>query len=204
MNTTVHPAREAFVVILRSAWLMSRACAPICTAPISPSISALGTSAATESTHTMSTAELRTSWSTTSSAISPLSGWHMMSESTSTPSLALYLGSNACSASMSAALPPRRCTSAMACRASVVLPADSGPYTSIMRPLGYPPPSAASRVSAPLGTVSTFARVASPSLMMVPRPNVPSISSRTRASAAARADASLESADESTFEDALA
>ena len=35
--------------------------------------------------------------------------------------------------------PPDACTSAMACRATVVLPDDSGPYTSIIRPRGYPP-----------------------------------------------------------------
>lgn len=61
-------------VILRSALDMRRACRPICMSPMSPSSSALGTSAATESTTTMSTAEERTSWSTTSSAISPESG----------------------------------------------------------------------------------------------------------------------------------
>ena len=36
-------------VSLRSAWLMRRACSPTCVSPISPSISARGTSAATES-----------------------------------------------------------------------------------------------------------------------------------------------------------
>src|SRR6266849_4934608 len=42
-------------VSLRSACDMSRACRPICASPISPSISAFGTSAATESTTTTST-----------------------------------------------------------------------------------------------------------------------------------------------------
>ena len=42
-------------VSLRSACDMSRACSPICASPISPSISAFGTSAATESTTTTST-----------------------------------------------------------------------------------------------------------------------------------------------------
>jgi len=47
---------------------------PICISPISPSISALGVSAATESTTTMSTAPERTSMSVISRACSPLSG----------------------------------------------------------------------------------------------------------------------------------
>lgn len=51
--------------------LMRRAWSPICMSAISPSSSARGTSAATLSTTTMSTAFDRTSWSTTSSAISP-------------------------------------------------------------------------------------------------------------------------------------
>src|SRR3970282_1868234 len=50
----------------RSAWLISRACIPIVASPMSPSISARGTSAATLSTTTTSTAPLRTS-------VSPLS-----------------------------------------------------------------------------------------------------------------------------------
>ena len=46
---------ETTPVSLRSACDMRRACRPICASPISPSISALGTSAATESTTTTST-----------------------------------------------------------------------------------------------------------------------------------------------------
>ncbi len=62
-------------VSLRSAWLMSRACRPGWTSPISPSISERGTSAATESTTTTtSTAPERTSVSQISSACSPVSG----------------------------------------------------------------------------------------------------------------------------------
>ena len=38
-----------------------------------------------------------------------------------------YSGSKACSASMSAAVPPLFCTSAMACSANVVFPLLSGP-----------------------------------------------------------------------------
>ena len=61
-------------VSLRRACDIRRACRPICASPISPSISALGTSAATESTTTTSTPPERTSTSTISSACSPLSG----------------------------------------------------------------------------------------------------------------------------------
>ena len=55
-------------------------------APISPSISALGTSAATES---MTTMDMRREWismSAISSACSPVSGWETRRLSVSTPS----------------------------------------------------------------------------------------------------------------------
>ena len=58
----------------RSAWDMSRARSPTWEAPISPSISCCGTSAATESMTTMSIAPDRTSASQISSACSPESG----------------------------------------------------------------------------------------------------------------------------------
>ena len=45
----------------------------------------------------------------------------------STPKFLAYTGSRACSASINAALPPVFWTSAMAWRAKVVLPEDSGP-----------------------------------------------------------------------------
>ena len=73
-------------VSLRSACDMSRACRPICASPISPSISAFGTSAATESTTTTSTPFERMSTSTISSACSPLSGCETSRLSRSTPS----------------------------------------------------------------------------------------------------------------------
>ena len=63
-----------FAVSLRSAWLISRACRPGSWSPISPSISAFGTSAATESMTMMSTPPERTSMSAISSACSPVSG----------------------------------------------------------------------------------------------------------------------------------
>ena len=53
---------------------------------MSPSISALGTSAATESMMMMSTAPERTSASQISSACSPVSGWETYSSSMLTPS----------------------------------------------------------------------------------------------------------------------
>lgn len=70
---------------LRSAWLMRRACRPTLASPISPSISARGTSAATESMTMQETALERTSISQISSACSPVSGWEMSNSSMSTP-----------------------------------------------------------------------------------------------------------------------
>ena len=74
-------------VSLRSAWLISRACKPGSESPISPSSSARGTSAATESTTSTSTAPERTSVSVISSACSPASGCEIRRSSTLTPSL---------------------------------------------------------------------------------------------------------------------
>ena len=73
-------------VIFRSAWLISRACRPTWLSPISPSISARGTSAATESMTMTSIAPDRISMSAISSACSPVSGWETSSASVSTPS----------------------------------------------------------------------------------------------------------------------
>ncbi len=87
-------------VSLRRAWLMSRACRPMWLSPISPSISARGTRAATESMTMMSIAEERTSFSVISRASSPQSGWAISMLSMSTPSALAYAGSIACSASM--------------------------------------------------------------------------------------------------------
>ena len=61
----------------RKAWDMRRACKPTVVSPISPSISARGTKAATESTTTQSIAPERTSMSHISSACSPVSGCEM-------------------------------------------------------------------------------------------------------------------------------
>ena len=74
-----------------------------------------------------SSAPERISMSAISSACSPVSGWETSSASVSTPSFLAYSGSSACSASMNAAMPPARWALATACRATVVLPEDSGP-----------------------------------------------------------------------------
>ena len=127
MKIAVVPVLCSAPVILRSAWLMSRACRPTWLSPISPSISARGTSAATESITRMSIAPDLTSMSAISSACSPVSGCETMRLSVSTPSLRAYSGSSACSASMNAAMPPAAWALATACNATVVLPEDSGP-----------------------------------------------------------------------------
>ncbi|CDD29252.1 unknown [Firmicutes bacterium CAG:94] len=72
---------------LRRAWLISRACKPTWESPISPSISARGTKAATESTTITSMALERTKASVISKACSPVSGWLTSRLSTSTPRL---------------------------------------------------------------------------------------------------------------------
>ena len=114
-------------VSLRRAWDMSRAWRPTWESPISPSSSALGTSAATESMTITSTAFERTSISAISSACSPLSGCDTSRSSMLTPIFLAYSASRACSASMKAAVPPRFWPWATIDSASVVLPDDSGP-----------------------------------------------------------------------------
>ncbi|MNY45876.1 hypothetical protein D3C86_1810120 [compost metagenome] len=95
--------------------------------PISPSISAFGTRAATESMTITSMALERTSMSVISSACSPVSGCDTSRSSTLTPSLPAYSGSRACSASTKAQVAPSFCASAITDRVRVVLPEDSGP-----------------------------------------------------------------------------
>ena len=171
MKMSVVCVRCAAPVSLRSAWLMSRACKPTCASPISPSISARGTSAATESMTMRSTASLRTSVSVISSACSPVSGWLTSSPFVSTPSALAYCTSSACSASMNAAMPPARWHSAIACSVSVVLPLDSGPKISTTRPRGSPPqPSAASSDGEPVLTVGSRTTSRSPRRMIAPLP----------------------------------
>jgi hypothetical protein len=72
---------------------------------------------------------------------------------------------------MNAATPPARCALAMMCRHSVVLPLDSGPKISVIRPRGIPPmPMAASRLIAPVGMKSTTCWLAAPIFMIDPFP----------------------------------
>jgi hypothetical protein len=71
MKTTIVRDLEIVPVSFRSACDMRRAWRPICGSPMSPSISARGTSAATESTTSTSIAPERTSVSAISSACSP-------------------------------------------------------------------------------------------------------------------------------------
>src|SRR5213082_582591 len=85
MKIAVVPELDSAPVIFRSAWLIRRAWRPTCESPISPSISARGTSAATESMTRMSSAPERISMSAISSACSPVSGWDTSSASVSTP-----------------------------------------------------------------------------------------------------------------------
>ncbi len=86
MKTQVVLALARMAVSLRSAWLISRACMPIVAMPISPSSSALGTSAATESMTITSSALERASVSQIVSASSPLSGCDTSKSSRFTPS----------------------------------------------------------------------------------------------------------------------
>ena len=127
MKMTIQLDLLMTAVSLRRACDISLAWSPTWESPISPSISAFGTRAATESTITMSTAPERTMVSVISRACSPLSGCDMYRLSISTPMFLAYTGSSACSASMKPAIPPLFCTSATMCRATVVLPDDSGP-----------------------------------------------------------------------------
>ena len=106
MKMRLVPLFETMAVSFRSACDMRRACSPIWASPISPSISAFGTRAATESTTMTSIAPERISISAISRACSPLSGWETRRLSVSTPSFFAYSESRACSASMKAARPP--------------------------------------------------------------------------------------------------
>jgi hypothetical protein len=86
MKMTIAREREIEPVNFRNAWLIRRACSPIWLSPISPSSSARGTSAATESMTSTSIAPDRTSVSAISSACSPASGCEIKRLSISTPS----------------------------------------------------------------------------------------------------------------------
>ena len=148
--------------------------------------------AATESTTMASMAPERTSASQISMACSPVSGWLTSRLLMSTPSASAYTGSSACSTSMKATSPPFFWASARTCRASVVLPLDSGPYTSMMRPRGTPPtPSARSRPMLPVEMASTCMAALSPSFITAPLPNCFSIWASAVASASFLAPGSV-------------
>ena len=86
--------------------------------PISPSISACGARAATESTTTTSIAPERTSASVISSACSPVSGWETsMRVDVHAERLRHSTGSSACSASIKATSPPHLLRLARRCAA---------------------------------------------------------------------------------------
>ena len=94
----------------------------------------------------------------------------------STPSRLHHAGSSACSASMNAATPPFCWAWATACRAIVVLPLDSGPNSSMIRPRGNPlPPKRQVQRQGPVEIPSTSMWDPSPSFMIAPAPNVFSI-----------------------------
>ncbi|MNS33149.1 hypothetical protein D3C72_652550 [compost metagenome] len=85
MKIQQHPVLLIVPVSLRNACDIKRACKPILESPISPSISPLGTNAATESITMMSIAPERIRLSAISNACSPLSGCEINKLSTSTP-----------------------------------------------------------------------------------------------------------------------
>ncbi len=100
-------------------------------------------------------------------------GLETSNSSSLTPIFFAYSGSSACSASINAQMPPFFCASAIACKQSVVLPEDSGPKISKMRPRGYPPmPSAQSRPMEPEGIASTSTFAVSPSFIIASSPNL--------------------------------
>src|SRR6478672_10238964 len=73
---------------------------------------------------------------------------------------------------MKAQTPPRACAWAMMWLTRVVLPEDSGPKISTIRPRGTPPiPSARSSARAPVGIDSTLTVPLSPSRIRDPSPN---------------------------------
>ena len=73
---------------------------------------------------------------------------------------------------MKAAMPPLRWALATTCRASVVLPLDSGPKISTTRPQGMPwPPRAMSNDRLPVGMPRIGVVVPMPSGMIAPSPN---------------------------------
>src|SRR5665213_2433970 len=88
---------------------------------------------------------------------------------------------------MNAAAPPAFWACAIACKAMVVLPEDSGPKISITRPRGKPPtPSATSSESDPVETAPMATWAWSFIFMTAPLPNWRSICPNTVSSACSR------------------
>ena len=88
---------------------------------------------------------------------------------------------------MKATTPPRAWASARTCWQTVVLPDDSGPKISVIRPRGMPPtPSARSSAIEPVGMVSRTCFSRDPSFMIAPRPNCFSIVARAASTALPR------------------
>ena len=118
---------EIELVNFLRAWLISLAWRPGSESPISPSNSALGTNAATESITIRSTLSDLIRVSVISSAYSPVSGWEIKSSSMLTPNFFAYDGSKACSASIKAQVAPVFWASAITCKVKEVFPEASGP-----------------------------------------------------------------------------
>src|SRR3954468_7099727 len=93
---------------------------------------------------------------------------------------------------MKATMPPEACALATACRATVVLPEASGPYTSTTRPRGRPPtPRAMSRAIEPVGMTFMATSGLSPRRMTEPLPNCLSIWARAMSSALSRSSVAM-------------
>src|ERR1043166_7204169 len=89
-------------------------------------------------------------------------------------------------------MPPTLCASATTCSAIVVLPDDSGPKISEMRPRGNPPtPSAWSTEIEPVEMAGTVTTVCAPNRIIEPLPNCFSIWPRVAPSARLRSFSSM-------------
>ena len=161
---------------LRSAWLISRAWMPTKLSPISPSISARGTRAATESSDDdvhaagpdQGLGDLERLLAGVRLADEELVHVDAAGARVARVQRVLDVDERRDAAS--------RCASAMTCWQTVVLPDDSGPKISVIRPRGMPPtPRARSSAIEPVGIESTYCRSAEPSFMIDPRPNCFSI-----------------------------
>jgi hypothetical protein len=161
MKMTVQRLLEMAPVSFRRAWLMSRACRPTWLSPISPSISARGMRAATESMTMTSTALERTSSSQISRACSPVSGWETSRSSSLTPRRLAQDGVEGVLGVDERGHAAGFLGVGDDVESEGCLPLDSGPKTSRTRPRGTPlPPRAMSRLREPVGMPSMLAFVA--------------------------------------------